>query len=167
VSEDDFPRPGEVGEQFLRVVRYPQNIGSLDNPSGQGGAVGKCGDSMEVSLKIESGAITDIKVFPRGCVYTLVCASAMSELAKGRDLERALELEPEEVAEALGGLPEDHLHCAPPGGQHFGRGHCRLLPAGCSGWAKATRLTNKATRRWESGSGFRAAFANTKLRSYR
>jgi nitrogen fixation NifU-like protein len=112
VSDDDFPRPGEVGEQFLRVARYPQNIGSLDHPSAQGAAVGKCGDSMEVSLKIESGAITDIKVFPRGCVYTLVCASAMSELAKGRDLDQALELEPDEVAEALGGLPEDHLHCA-------------------------------------------------------
>jgi nitrogen fixation NifU-like protein len=112
VSEGDFPRPGEVGEQFLRVARYPQNIGSLENPSGQGAAVGNCGDSMEVSLKIESGAIADIKVFPQGCLYTLVCASAMSELAKGRDLDHALELEPHEVADALGGLPEDHLHCA-------------------------------------------------------
>jgi nitrogen fixation protein NifU and related proteins len=112
VSDDDFPRRGKVGEQFLRVARYPQNIGSLDNPSGQGAAVGKCGDSIEVSLKIESGAIADIKVFPRGCVYTLVCASAMSELAKGLDLDQALELEPHHVADALGGLPENHLHCA-------------------------------------------------------
>jgi nitrogen fixation NifU-like protein len=112
VTEDDFTKPGKVGEQFLRVARYPQNIGSLDHPSGQGSAVGKCGDSIEVSLKIESGAIADIKVFPQGCVYTLVCASAMSELAKGRDLDQALELEPHHVAKALGGLPEDHLHCA-------------------------------------------------------
>jgi nitrogen fixation NifU-like protein len=112
VSDDDFPLPGDVGEQFLRVARYPKNIGSLNNPSGQGTALGKCGDSIEVSLKIESGAITDIKVFPRGCLYTLVCASAMSELAKGRNLDQALELEPHHVAEALGGLPEDHLHCA-------------------------------------------------------
>jgi nitrogen fixation NifU-like protein len=112
VSEDDFPRVGEVGEQFLRVARYPQNIGSLDNPSAQAAAVGKCGDSIEVSLQIESGAIIDIKVYPRGCVYTLVCASTMSELAKGRRLEQALELQPDDVAAALGGLPEDHLHCA-------------------------------------------------------
>jgi len=112
VSEGDFPMPGEVGEQFLRVARYPKNIGALDNPSGQGAAIGKCGDSIEVSLRIESGAIVDIKVYPRGCIYTLVCASAMSELAKGRDLDQALELEPHHVADALGGLPEDHLHCA-------------------------------------------------------
>jgi nitrogen fixation NifU-like protein len=101
-----------VGEQFLRLARFPKNIGWLDHPSGQAAAVGQCGDSIEVSLRIESGAIADIKVIPRGCIYTLVCASAMSELAKGRSLEHALELEPYEVAGALGGLPEDHLHCA-------------------------------------------------------
>ena len=72
----------------------------------------QCGDSIEVSLQIETGAIAEIKVLPRGCIYTLVCASAMSELAKGRNLDQALELEPQDVVTALGGLPEDHLHCA-------------------------------------------------------
>ena len=59
MSDGDFPLPGEVGEEFFRVARYPQNIGSLDNPSGQGAAVGKCGDSIEVSLRIDMGAIPD------------------------------------------------------------------------------------------------------------
>jgi len=112
LSEGDFPGAGEVGEQFLCLARFPKNIGLIDNPSGKGAAVGQCGDSIEVSLRIETGAIAEIKVLPRGCIYTLVCASAMSELAKGRDLERALELEPHDVVTALGGLPEDHLHCA-------------------------------------------------------
>ncbi|HEY9074522.1 MAG TPA: iron-sulfur cluster assembly scaffold protein [Desulfobaccales bacterium] len=112
MSDGEFPAPGEVGEQFLRLARFPQNIGWLDNPSGQGAAVGKCGDSIEVSLRIDLGAIAEIKVLPHGCLYTLVCASAMSELAKGLDLDHALELEPHDVADALGGLPEDHLHCA-------------------------------------------------------
>lgn len=112
MTEGDFPAPGEVGEQFLCLARYPQDIGVLDNPSGMGSAVGKCGDSLEVSLRIESGGIADIKVFPRGCIYTLVCASAMSQLAKGRELEQALELEQHDVVAALGGLPEDYLHCA-------------------------------------------------------
>jgi nitrogen fixation NifU-like protein len=112
VSDGDFPLPGEVGEQFLCLARSPKNIGLLDNPSGKGAAVGQCGDSIEVSLRIETGAIAEIKVLPRGCVYTLVCASAMSELAKGRNVDHALELEPHDVVDALGGLPEDHLHCA-------------------------------------------------------
>jgi len=112
VSADDFPIPGQVGEQFLRLARQPRNIGALVNPNGKGAAVGRCGDSIEVSLRIDCGAIADIRVLPRGCVYTLVCASAMSELVSGRDLDQALELEPQDVVTALGGLPEDHLHCA-------------------------------------------------------
>jgi len=112
VSADDFPLPGQVGEQFLSLAGHPKNIGSLENPSGIGTAVGLCGDSIEVSLRIGNGAIADIRVLPRGCVYTLVCASAMSELARGRDLDHALDLDPQEVVTALGGLPEDHMHCA-------------------------------------------------------
>jgi nitrogen fixation protein NifU and related proteins len=112
VSDGHFPLPGEVGEQFLSLARFPQNLGLLNNPSGKGAATGQCGDSIEVYLLVEAGAIADIKVLPRGCVYTLVCASAMSELAKGRNLDHALELEPQEVAAVLGGLPADHLHCA-------------------------------------------------------
>ena len=112
MSDGDFPKVGTVGEQFLYLARCPKNIGLIDNPSGKGVAVGQCGDSIEVSLRIETGAIAEIKVMPRGCIYTLVCASAMSELAQGRDLEGALALEPQDVVAALGGLPEDHLHCA-------------------------------------------------------
>ena len=112
MSLDDLPAPGEVGEQFLCLARCPKNIGCLGNPSGRGAAVGKCGDSIDVFLRVESDTIADIRVLPRGCVYTLVCASAMSELAKGRQLDQALELEPHDVAAVLGGLPEDHLHCA-------------------------------------------------------
>jgi hypothetical protein len=94
VTEGEFPKAGEVGEEFLRLARFPKNIGSLVNPSATGSAVGQCGDSIEVSLRIERESIAEIKVQPHGCVYTLVCASAMSELAKGRHLDQALNLEP-------------------------------------------------------------------------
>jgi len=112
VSVKAHPSPGQVGERFLWLARHPQNVGSLDNPSAKGVAVGQCGDSIEVSLQVDSGTIADIKVLPRGCVYTLVCASAMSQLVAGQGLDQALELDPQDVVTALGGLPEDHLHCA-------------------------------------------------------
>jgi nitrogen fixation NifU-like protein len=45
--------------------------------------------------------------------YTsIACASAMSELARNCKLEQALEISPQDVEAELGGLPEDHLHCA-------------------------------------------------------
>lgn len=112
MSTDDSHLPDQVSELFFRHAREPRNIGHLESPSGQGTAVGQCGDSMDVALRIDQGIITDIKVAPHGCIYTLVCASAMSELARGRDLDQALELDPQEVVVALGGLPEDHMHCA-------------------------------------------------------
>jgi nitrogen fixation protein NifU and related proteins len=74
--------------------------------------VGKCGDAIEFSRRVDMGIIANIKVLPQKCVNTLVCASARGEIAKGLDWDRALELEPHEVADALGGLPEDHLHYA-------------------------------------------------------
>ncbi len=109
MSNGDFSLPGQVGEHFLHLARQPRNIGSMDNPSGKGYAVGRCGDSVEVFLQITGGLSADIRVAPRGCLYTLVCASAMSELVKGSSLDDALYLEPDEVAAALGGLPEAHM----------------------------------------------------------
>jgi len=112
VPTDDFSLPDQVSELFIGHARKPRNLGFLANPSGQGTAVGQCGDSMDVALHVDDGIITDIRVAPHGCIYTVVCASAMSELARGRELDQALELDPQEVVAALGGLPEDHLHCA-------------------------------------------------------
>lgn len=112
MSIDDLLLPDQASEQFHWFARHPKNIGSMPDPSARGSAVGQCGDAVEVHLRIENGTIADIRVIPYGCIYTLVCASAMSELAKGRELERALELEPDDVVAAVGGLPEDHVHCA-------------------------------------------------------
>ncbi len=111
MANGDLPQ-SQVGENFFNLARQLKNIGSMDNPSGKGEAVGQCGDSVEVFLRITKGVIADIRVAPRGCVYTLVCASAMSEMVKGKNLDDALYLEPDEIAAALGGLPADHMHCA-------------------------------------------------------
>ena len=112
VSDCDSMWSKHVGMNFLRLARKHQNIGSLENPSGKGKAVGLCGDSVEVFLQIKGDSISDIKVSPRGCVYTWFCASVMSELVKGENLDDALYVEPDEIAAALGGLPEDRMHCA-------------------------------------------------------
>jgi nitrogen fixation NifU-like protein len=98
--------------RFWRHAKAPSNIGTCIEPHAQASAVGSCGDSISVELRVENDVLEEIKCAPRGCVYTFACASAMSELAAGRTIEQALQIQPEDVAMLLDGLPEDHLHCA-------------------------------------------------------
>lgn len=112
MADGKLPTLGRVGENFLRLAKQPENIGSMEDSNGKAGAVGQCGDSVEVFLKVTDETIDDIRVAPNGCIYTWVCASAMSELAKGRRIDDALHIEPDEIASILGGLPQDHMHCA-------------------------------------------------------
>jgi len=101
-----------VSERFVEHVKFPKNMGTLAFANASAKVIGSCGDAMEVQLRIVGKTICDIKCVPDGCLYTRVCASAMSEQVKGRVIESALEVDPEDVADALGGLPEDHMHCA-------------------------------------------------------
>ena len=102
----------ELASPVIRYVQFPTNLGVLPNPSGQASILGVCGDSMEVTIKVEDGVVKDIRALPNGCGYTAACASAMTELAKGRMLDEAVQLEPEDIKAVLGGLPQDHYHCA-------------------------------------------------------
>lgn len=102
----------QLGERFLQHLKSPCNMGRLESPHGRAEMTGQCGDSIGVELEVHEGAVARIRVQPQGCGYTTACASAMSALVAGRSLDDALWLEPDEVAAELGGLPEDHLHCA-------------------------------------------------------
>lgn len=87
-------------------------MGELPEPDGRSELTGQCGDSIGVHILVREGVLEQVAVQPRGCAYTLACASAVSVLARGRTLDEALELAPEDVMAELGGLPEDHAHCA-------------------------------------------------------
>ncbi len=83
MSDHEIPLPGQVGQQFLAHARLPRNLGTLSNPTGQATEVGQCGDSVDVFIRVENEAIAEIKALPHGCVYTVVCASALGDLARG------------------------------------------------------------------------------------
>jgi len=98
--------------RFWQHARTPCNLGRCAAPSASATGVGSCGDSLCVDLKILENNLEEVKCTPRGCIYTVACASAMSVLASGRSVNDALKLQPEDVVEELEGLPDDHLHCA-------------------------------------------------------
>ena len=109
---DPSAPPERVGGRFFEHVRCPRNQGALAEADGRAVGVGSCGDSLEISLRLYGDTIVQIGHVPRGCDYTVACASAVTDLAKGKTVDEALLLQPEDVEHALDGLPEDHRHCA-------------------------------------------------------
>ncbi|MEJ2037425.1 MAG: iron-sulfur cluster assembly scaffold protein [Desulfosarcinaceae bacterium] len=98
--------------RFWQHARMPRNLGNCAAPSASATGVGSCGDMLRIDLRVVGDRLEEVKCAPRGCVYTLACASAVSVLATGRTVEQALKLQPEDVVDELESLPEDHLHCA-------------------------------------------------------
>ena len=91
----------------------PRNVGIIENPDGYG-KVGSpvCGDLMEVYVKVEDGRVAEVKFRTFGCGAAIASASMASEMVKGQPLEVAGHLTDEQVAAALGGLPEVKMHCS-------------------------------------------------------
>jgi len=91
----------------------PRNVGIITNPAGVG-EIGdpNCGDFLRVCIKVEDNVIIAIRYQIRGCPASIACASVMTELAVGKDLDEAMMIDDMDIVKALGGLPEYKLHCS-------------------------------------------------------
>ena len=89
-------------------------MGEIPDANGigqEGNAV--CGDIMKMYIKVdENDVIQDIKFKTFGCGAAIATSSMVTELAKGKTIQEALELSNKAVAEALGGLPPQKMHCS-------------------------------------------------------
>jgi len=108
----------EYSDEVIKHFQHPSNMGKMDNPDGVG-EVGNpvCGDLMNIYLKIgkNSGGqevIEDIKFETLGCVAAISTSSMVTEMAKGKTLDEALEIKFADVAKSLGSLPPVKMHCA-------------------------------------------------------
>lgn len=100
-------------EKVMDHFLHPRNVGEIENPDGVG-EVGNpvCGDIMKIFLRIKDGRIEDIKFKTFGCGAAIATSSMVTELVKGKTLEEAMAVSNKVVAEALGGLPPQKLHCS-------------------------------------------------------
>ena len=69
-----------------------------------------CGDVLELTLKLEGNRIADIRFRAKGCVPSMACGSAITELAKGKSVEAARKIGREELLQKVGGVPEASSH---------------------------------------------------------
>lgn len=95
------PRNFLMGDE----TKYPHDAeGTVGNPV--------CGDQMRMFLQIDNNRIKDVKWKTYGCASAIASTSALSELAKGKTLDEALKIGPQEITDYLGGLPEHKFHCS-------------------------------------------------------
>ena len=103
------PYSDKVMDHFL----HPRNVGDIAMPDGVG-EVGNpvCGDMMNFMISVRDDRITDVKFRTFGCGAAIAVASMVSEMAKGKTLDEAMNITNEMVAEELGGLPTRKMHCS-------------------------------------------------------
>ncbi|MBC7325746.1 MAG: iron-sulfur cluster assembly scaffold protein [Moorella sp. (in: Bacteria)] len=103
---------GKYSETVLDHAMNPRNVGSISEPDGFGEDTSECGDTMAIWLRVEDGRIARATFWTDGCGTTIACGSMVTELAKGKTVNEALQIDQEKILRSLGGLPEESVHCA-------------------------------------------------------
>lgn len=96
---DHFQNPRNPGE-----VAGADAIAETENPV--------CGDIVRLTLKVDGEQISEIRFRAKGCVASMACASALTELVSGQSLDHARSLPRAKLIQAVGGLPQASEHAA-------------------------------------------------------
>jgi nitrogen fixation protein NifU and related proteins len=99
--------------KLLDHFEHPRNVGEIadadtsvrvENPA--------CGDIMQLTLKLAAGRIVEARYRTRGCVASIACGSALTEMLIGLTLPEAAALKREAIVGAVGGLPNESIHAS-------------------------------------------------------
>ncbi len=100
-------------EKVMDHFTNPRNVGDMADADGVGEEGNPtCGDAMKIYIKVENDRIVDAKFKTFGCGAAIAVSSMVTEMVKGKTLDEALAISKEAVANELGGLPPQKMHCS-------------------------------------------------------
>ena len=102
IVQEHFQNPHNLLSENEKFIPDGEgNVGSL-----------ACGDQMYVAIQVKDNKIKDIRWLTYGCASAIASTSIMSDMVKGKTLEEAYQITPEQIISALDGLPEHKFHCS-------------------------------------------------------
>lgn len=100
-------------EKVMDHFMNPRNVGEMPDADGVGMEGNPtCGDAMQLFIKVKDDRIVDAKFRTFGCGAAIAVSSMITEMIKGKTIDEALAISKETVANELGGLPPQKMHCS-------------------------------------------------------
>lgn len=100
-------------ELVIEHFEHPRNAGEIADPDGEASTSNPvCGDRMRVTIRVEAERIAEVRWQTRGCPPAIATSSFASELVSGWTLAEVDALTRERIADGIGGLPKDKVHCS-------------------------------------------------------
>lgn len=100
-------------EEVMEHYRNPKNVGKIDDADaiGEAGSL-VCGDALKLYLKIKDGVVTDAKFQTFGCGSAVASSSILTEMIIGKSIDEVKKITNKDIADKLGGLPPEKMHCS-------------------------------------------------------
>lgn len=100
-------------KEVMEHYRNPKNVGMIEDADaiGEAGSL-SCGDALKIYLKIKDGVVTDAKFQTFGCGSAVASSSILTEMIIGKPIEEVKKITNKDIADALGGLPPEKMHCS-------------------------------------------------------
>jgi nitrogen fixation NifU-like protein len=108
--QNDAELQEKFGQEFYERWQNLRYMGCIDNPSMVAESVADCGDRIKIFLDIQDDTITKATFQATGCAPSMVCGSIACELALGKDIQAARQLNVDDILQILPALPDENKH---------------------------------------------------------